>query len=280
MALICAYPMYQMPEVEPFAVSWWQGLRRHFVEHGISETQLPNHLYQLSQFENYDAHWRDDNLLLSQTCGYPFTNDLLGQVRYVATQTYHTPYNHGPNYASLVLVRSTDTAQHIQDMYQTRVAVNSDDSQSGYHALRSLIAPIAQGLATQNAAFFSEVITSSSHRNSIALVAQGQADLCAIDCVTFSLIQAHAPAELTYLRILAHTQSTPCLPYITSLSSSPEMLKKLQLGLMSAALDPTLEETRRALLMGPVCVLKGLHAYQTIPDQAAKADALGYPKLI
>ena len=89
-----------------------------------------------------------------QTCGYPFTNDLLGQVRYVATQTYHTPYNHGPNYASLVLVRSTDTAQHIQDMYQTRVAVNSEDSQSGYHALRSLIAPIAQGLATQDAAFF------------------------------------------------------------------------------------------------------------------------------
>lgn len=27
MALICAYPVYQMPEVEPFAVSWWQGLR-------------------------------------------------------------------------------------------------------------------------------------------------------------------------------------------------------------------------------------------------------------
>ena len=124
MALICAYPMYQMPEVEPFAVSWWQGLRRHFVEHGISETQLPNHLF------------------------------------------------------------------------------------------------------------------------------------------------------------LAHTQSAPCLPYITGLSISPEILKKLQLGLMSVALDPALEDTRSALLMGPVCVLKGLQAFQTISDQAAKADALGYPKLI
>ena len=124
------------------------------------------------------------------------------------------------------------------------------------------------------------MIPPSSHRNSIALVAQGQADLCAIDCVTFSLLQAHAPAELTYLRILAHTQSAPCLPYITGLSISPEILKKLQLGLMSAALDPALEDTRRVLLMGPVCVLKGLQAFQTIPDQAAKADALGYPKLI
>ena len=166
----------------------------------------------------------------------------------MATQTYHTPYNHGPNYASLVLVRSTDTAQHLQDMYQTRVAVNSEDSQSGYHALRSLIAPIAQGLATQDAAFFSEVITSSSHRNSIALVAQGQADLCAIDCVTFSLLQAHAPAELTYLRILAHTQSAPCLPYITSLSSSPEMLKKLQLGLIPSKIKCLFRIIRHTVL--------------------------------
>lgn len=275
MALICAYPMYQMPELDQFIAAWWQGVRRHLIEQGLSVeivSKLPELLSQPN--DNY-AHWRDDNLLLSQTCGYPLTHGLQGQVQYVATQSYHTPFSHGPMYNSVVLVRDKGSTQYIKEMFNTRVAVNSDDSQSGYHALRGLIAPLAQGEA-----FFSEVIESSSHRKSIALVAQGQADICAVDCVTYSLLQAHAPLEIAKLRIITTTQSAPCLPYITSLSTSPEVLVKLQSGLIAAGLDPALLAIRKQLLMGPVSILGGVKPYQEIVDQANKAANLGYEQLI
>jgi hypothetical protein len=70
------------------------------------------------------------------------------------------------------------------------------------------------------------------------------------------------------------------LPYITSLSTPPEVLATLQLGLISAALDPTLQSVRNRLLMGPVSILTGPKPYQEIVRQASKADALGYKALI
>jgi ABC-type phosphate/phosphonate transport system substrate-binding protein len=275
MALICAYPMYQMPELERCIDAWWQGVYRHLIKQDSNLNLVITLPKRLTQPKNYYAHWRDDQLLLSQTCGFPLTHDLLGQVQYVATQSYQTPFNHGPTYTSVVLVRNTDTVLHIKDLFQTRIAVNSDDSQSGYHALRGLIAPLAQGKA-----FFSEVVRSLSHRKSMALVVEGRADACAVDCVTYSLLQAHAPLEIANLRILATTPSAPCLPYITSLLTPPEVLAKLQLGLISAALDPTLQSVRNQLLMGPVSILTGPKPYQEIVRQASKADALGYKALI
>lgn len=269
---ICAYPMYQMPELEHLIAAWWQGSRRHMLEQGL---HVPE---QLAQVDNHYPHWRDKHLLLSQTCGYPLTHDLQGQVQYVATQGYNTPYSSGPNYCSLVLVRKDEGATDINAMRQTRVAFNGLDSQSGYHALCKLIAPLVAN--AQGQAFFSKVIEAGSHRRSLAMVAQGQADLCAVDCVTYTLLQHHAPAVVADLRILTSTESTPGLPYITSLSRSPETLSKLRSGLMAAGQDPALESIRDGLHMGPVVVLQGQQPYQAILDLAQQASVLGYEQLI
>lgn len=272
MALICAYPMYQMPELEPMVSAWWQGLRQHLVEQGLNHGDLP---ILLVDPNDYYAHWRNPDLLLSQTCGYPLTHDLQNQVQYVATQSYQTAYTKGPNYCSLVLVHKTNTANHMSQLKGAILAVNSVDSQSGYHALRRFIAPLSG-----NKRFFSEVVHSGSHRQSMALVASGEADVCAVDCVTYGLLQIHAPATVANLRVLTHTQSTPGLPYITSLATSPATLGKLRNGLAAAALDPTLKSIRQQLLMGPVEVITGPYPYQEIINQADQANALGYTQLV
>ena len=272
MALICAYPMYQMPELEPVVSTWWQALRQHLLDQGLNDRDLPNLLVDP---KDYYAHWRNPNLLLSQTCGYPLTHDLQNQVQYVATQSYQTAYTKGTNYCSLVLVHKTNSANHISQLKNTRLAVNSEDSQSGYHALRRFIAPLAGGER-----FFSEVARSGAHRQSMALVASGEADVCAVDCVTYSLLQIHAPATVANLRVVAHTQSTPGLPYVTSLATSPTTLNKLRNGLAAAALAPALKSIRQQLLMGPVTVIAGPYPYQEIINQAEQANALGYTQLV
>ncbi len=272
MALICAYPMYQMPELEPAVSAWWQGLRQHLVNQGLNDGDLPKLLFKP---EDYYAHWRNPTLLLSQTCGFPLTHELHNQVQYVATQSYQTAYTKGPTYCSLVLVHKTNSANHISQLKHTRLAVNSDDSQSGYHALRRFIAPLAG-----NERFFSEVVHSGSHRQSMALVASREADVCAVDCVTYGLLQTHAPATVANLRVLTATQSAPGLPYVTSLATSPATLIKLRGSLAAAALDPALKSIRQQLLMGPVEVIEGLSPYQEIINQAEQANALGYRQLV
>ena len=68
-------------------------------------------------------------------------------------------------------------------------AVNAWDSNSGMNLFRAAIAPHADG-----APFFASVILTGSHQASLAAVAAGGADLAAVDCVTFALLQRLRPA--------------------------------------------------------------------------------------
>jgi ABC-type phosphate/phosphonate transport system substrate-binding protein len=77
-------------------------------------------------------------------------------------------------------------------------------SHSGYNALRAAVAPLAGG-----GSFFSRVVESGSHAASIELVATGEADVCAVDCVTHALIAKYRPDALGRSRVLGATEHTP-----------------------------------------------------------------------
>ncbi len=63
--------------------------------------------------------------------------------------------------------------------------------------LRSAVAPLADGKK-----FFSEISVSGSHRRSAQMVAEGRADLAAIDCVTLAHLRKFAPEHTERLRVL------------------------------------------------------------------------------
>ncbi|CNH25491.1 ABC-type phosphate/phosphonate transport system%2Cperiplasmic component [Yersinia intermedia] len=88
-------------------------------------------------------HWRDPDLLLSQTCGFPLMMLLQQQVQLIGVFSYQSPYCSGEYYRSLVVVRADEKGQQLADFRHRVVAYNSTDSQSGYNALRALIAPLA-----------------------------------------------------------------------------------------------------------------------------------------
>ena len=58
-------------------------------------------------------------------------------------------------------------------------------------ALRALIAPHAA-----SGRFFAEVRVSGAHSASLAMVARGEADVAAIDCVVHALLARHRPGAL------------------------------------------------------------------------------------
>jgi ABC-type phosphate/phosphonate transport system substrate-binding protein len=260
--------MYDLPEVQSATDAWWNGLARAFRREGLKD--VPD---DLRRGEDYCAAWTSPNLLLSQTCGYPFVTNLHGKVSLVATPCYLAPACDGPNYCSIVVVAESSPALDLSDLRGARCAINSRDSHSGYNSLRSAIAPFAKG-----ASFFGEVKISGSHSGSLSMITKGQADVAAIDCVTHSLIGRHSPEVLAGTRILALTPQVPALPYITRQNAEAGLLQRLRNGLEAACGDPALSECRETLMIGTFSFLSPAD-YDCIVAMERAALHSGYPEV-
>src|SRR5262249_33057041 len=152
-------------------------------------------------------------------------------------------------------------------------AVNGIDSQSGYNALRALLAPLAQGQR-----FCRSVEISGSHRASLQLVTTGVADFAAIDCVTWALLARHRPSEIAGVRLLLRWPMVRALPYIRAGAADGVRRRRLVAGLRFAFADPGLAETRAALLLDGMAELP-LSRYAAIPAMRRAAERAGYPVL-
>ncbi|HEY9537963.1 MAG TPA: PhnD/SsuA/transferrin family substrate-binding protein, partial [Kiloniellaceae bacterium] len=211
-------PMYDLPGLEAATDAWWAGLAAAFRAEGLH--QVPE---RLTREGGHAALWTAPDLLFSQTCGYPLTHALAGRVTLVATPIYDCPGCDGGRYRSEILVRADDAAGQLADLKGRRAAVNAADSQSGCHALRHA----AMDLADEGH-FFGSVVLTGSHRASMQAVAAGEADVCAIDCVTWCLLQRSEPALTTRLRVLASSQAAPALPYIAHRDIPGDDLQRLR----------------------------------------------------
>lgn len=190
------------------------------------------------------AHWRSPELLLSQTCGFPLMTQLPA-VQTVGCFHYTAPGCEGIYYRSFLVARDTNRDKTLADFRGLRAVCNSVDSQSGYNALRNLIAPLAV-----NGRFFSATLLSGSHRQSLITLAEGRADIAAIDCVTWALLQRHEPELLKGLSVVGETPAAPGLPLITAGSTSAETLCLLRDALKTLVTAPDYREVCEAVLIG------------------------------
>ncbi len=261
-------PMYDLPGLEEATDAWWSGLAAAFRSEGLEN--VPD---RLTRSDDIAALWTAPDLLFSQTCGYPLTHALAGQVTLVATPVYACRGCTGGAYHSEILVRVDDPVDSLAGLRGRRVAFNGDNSQSGYSALRHAVAGLAE-----NGHFFGEAITSGNHRRSMEMVAGGEADVCAIDGVTFHLMKRTQPAFTERLLVLASTADAPALPYITRRDLCEEDLERLRAGLRRAVADPALADVREALLLADV-VVRPLSDYQRILELEEAAVAAAYPEL-
>ena len=67
----------------------------------------------LNRSRTSDAVWRDPGLVLSQTCGFPFSTRLRGMVRLVGTPIYDVLGCDGPFYSSMIVVRTDEPASGL-----------------------------------------------------------------------------------------------------------------------------------------------------------------------
>lgn len=264
-------PMYDHTELRAATNAWWEALASAFQSEGLQS--VPTKLLR-DDSQALGHEWRDPNLLFSQCCGYDFIHDRSESLQLLATPVYAVEHCDGPNYCSLLMVRRDDPAAKLEDLRLYRCAVNSTGSHSGYNALRYLIAPLAQ-----EKAFFSDVITSASHQNSLQLIVDGKADCATVDCVSFALLSRYYPAFNENLRILTTSPKVPGLPYVTRRNLPDDDVRRMRAGLSKVLDDPALAGVRQQLLIRDVVELP-TEAYLSLQRMEESAHRLGYPKVI
>ena len=238
-------PMYAEPELRPAIERWWTGVARHLRDHGVAE--VPG---ALAWSEDRYRAWQSPDLIFSQTCGHPLVHSLGSSVQVVATPHYEAPGCEGPKYRSFVLVREDTGDRSIAELRGKRLAVNGRDSWSGYRVWRRILSA-----SIDVEEMFGDVVITGSHRESVRGVREGEADLCAVDCVSYALLDRVSPNELAGTRILGRSPLQPALPFITAGAATEGELAQIRGGLFAALADPGLAEARAALLLAGATVL-------------------------
>lgn len=266
--MIASLPMYVSHPAGSAAL--WQYLAGYLRQAGVAD--VPTEL-DIPTNADLTQHWLRRDLLLSQCCGYQMVDALEHRVQLVGSFHYTVPGCAGMHYSSHLVCRADDAGHTLADFRDRVVAYNSADSQSGYHSLRSLAAPLAL-----DGRFFARAMASGAHIASLALIRSGAADIAAIDCISYAQFQRYQPEVLQGTRIVGRTASVPGTALVTAQGTSPALLALLRQGLKQAMADPALAGTRAGLLLGGFEAVPTA-AYQVLRDLDRQATALGLAQL-
>ena len=226
---IASLGMYDQPFLQPSNDLLWQAIR-HSITNIESAIDVP---CELNRTMSLADQWRNPELLLSQTCGFPYISRFREYLQLVATPVYSHSGCNNTSYSS-VLLSSNGASKQLADFRGKKLAANSPDSLSGFVSLQITLAE-----AGLKAPFFSQCAFCDSHANAIDSVASGQADLCCIDAVTWNLLCSDQPVLAEQLQVIGHTGHFPALPLVTSVQTSPQTVNVIR-----EALDAVCEEPK------------------------------------
>ena len=220
---IASLAMYPFVAIRPDHERLWDAVR----------ARLPFEAPDLDWTIEHDEACRRDDLLIGQTCGWPLITDLASSVLVVGTFDCDVEGAAGGTYYSLLVSRDPDPLVEILQRPDLTVAANSSDSLSGWVSLHSVAA--SQGVSLD------AVEWTGSHASSVEAVRLGRADLAAIDSVSWTHI------DTTGLSVVGRGPRIPCLPLVTSRSSTETVVGELRRGFAAAVSDPSMASTCAAL---------------------------------
>lgn len=217
---------------------------------------------------------RDPGLFFGHTCGYPLMKHLKERVTPFCVPVFDVPGTSGKLYSSRFIVAAGSTIEGLDECRGKVAAINATDSNSGVNLLRYAIARLKPGTT-----FFSGVIETGSHLHSLEAVAEGAADVAAIDCVSYQFIQDQWPALVEQVRSIGFSVKTCGLPFVLPQPVTSDVDPGLLVDNLNRALAHAPDTVRSRLhLLGfePVT----LEDYQAIVDLETFAIEAGYPALL
>lgn len=265
--MIASLPMYV---ITPVAVqTLWHWIRQDLIKQ-LGSGYLALLPESLSSPQDLHLHWQQQDVLFSQTCGYPLVTELKNKVHLLGSFEYDVPFANGIYCKSVIICKANHEGTQLSDFKNKVVAFNSAQSQSGYNSFRHLIAPLSN-----NGQFFQSAVATGAHKASVLAVQSGQADIASIDGVTYHGFLQHAPEITQGLKIIATTHSYPGLPLISALNTPTAVLTALKNTLQGLHLQPALQDTLKTLFIKKFSV-SSWQDYEVCLDMEKQAQALNY----
>jgi ABC-type phosphate/phosphonate transport system substrate-binding protein len=269
--LIAALPMYDWPEVRGEVNAQWARFRDAFRQNGIDAPQtivrrngdLPAVPGGISDAEgkliapdpatlppnelDYHKLWLHPALLFAQTCWGPMELGLSSHVQVVGQPSYDAyEGGQGELYSSALVMRTGEGPEArspadgkallpLDLIRGKRFTFNGLDSMSGIIALTRDLQAVGESLD-----IFSARSASGGHRASIVAVAEGTADIAAIDCESWALAQRFEPAARK-IAIVGWTARRKGLPFITARTTPEKTIKALREALAGLAEQPRIQ---------------------------------------
>ena len=206
---IATLSMYDWPETRPYLERFWELILTE-----LGKTGIPSPLF-LQKADEQMPLWTSPDLVIGQTCGWPFANHLMEITVPFARFDFGLEGCPPGTYQSLYIGQDKNDAQYLENFDALAscpsVAINGEDSQSGFHVFSEI--SNKPGADTLNPG---QRVLTGAHRNSIRAVAEGNARIAAIDAVAFALAKKYDPQIVDAVQIIGRSEPKPGLPLITS----------------------------------------------------------------
>ena len=259
--MIAALPMYDWPEARASVAAQWAALRRTLLSAGIDAPEslvrrngelppvpggirdgegrvvAPDPAILPPEMLDLHALWTHPALLLAQTCWGPMEQWLEQHVVVVGQPAYDgMEGGQGIFYSSAIVMRRATGKREpapgggsailpLDLLRDASFAFNGSDSMSGVIALARDLEAVGEDLS-----IFRERIETGSHRASLAAVAAGRADVCAVDCRSWHMAGLYGP-HASAVHSVGWTAHRKGLPYITSRHTPSDVVARLRSAL-------------------------------------------------
>lgn len=224
-------------------------------------------------FDADEALLRDPRLLIGHTCGYPLMTRLRDALTPFCVPVFDAPGTDGRRYRSRFIVPADSPIEYLQQCRGQVLAVNARDSNSGMNVLRHALAQLGA-----RPGFFSDVLLTGGHLQSLEAVAANRAQLAAIDCVSFQLIGELHPERAAAVRVIGDSEPTCGLPLVTPVGRYSPPRAENWVAALNLALAELPPKAARVLHLERFETVGSSH-YESILELEKFAIEYGYPEL-
>ena len=183
-------------------------------------------------------------------CGITFATAPEGRYSYLATMVADSPELPAGYYDSLLVTSAKGGMSSPADFdpAQHRAVINETGSFSGNLSFAAYM-QAAHGISLGN------VMRSGAHLKSITMVASGEADLAAIDRISFSLARHAVPQDVEGVAVIGHTASHPGIAFVADASLPDPVVQKLRAAILEFRDEPAWAELQTILGVTDITVL-------------------------
>src|SRR5262245_20936065 len=199
-------------------------------------------------------HWVDPNCVVAHACGWPVATTLSPTVVVAGAFTLALPEADGHRYRSVLVANRSGPLQSFVTP-ATTVAVNSDDSLSGWVSLRAATVGTDQPWP-------GPIRWTGGHLNSVRAVRDGAAELASIDELTWAHIRRQFPDLTDGLHVVGRGPWIPSPPVVTTSGR----VEELRQAFSAAMTDPATRAARAELLLAGFVALESAE-YDRLPQE-------------